>query len=194
MSRKELESALDYILNRADEGEFEVILKACERRKRDRCLLGKIGGLGPAESARRVAAEIQGQMGYSLDGIRTMVKDFVADLIRQNAPDIPEEDLAALLASYIPEPGDPRAGTATGGDAARLPPELLLKMAEQFVEYAQGAMPPSKQRELWEEMPRWQDAYWEAFPPELKVLIKAYLEGKLDAEEFAKALLSILGL
>jgi len=55
-------------------------------------------------------------------------------------------------------------------------------------------MPPSKQQELWESMPRWQDGYWAAFPAEVKALVKAYLEGKIDAETFSTALLSILGL
>lgn len=195
MSRKELEAALDYIMNRADEEEFEVLLKACERRRRDRSLLGKIGGLGPSESARRAADRIQGQMGYSLDGIRSMVKDFVADIIRKNAPEIPEEDLSALLDAYVPDPGQARGRAKEGqGSPSPLPPEALLKMAEQFVEYSGGTMSPSRQRALWEEMPRWQEAYWQAFTPEMKILIKAYLEGKLDAEEYAKAIVSILEL
>lgn len=193
MSRKELEAALDYIMNRADEEEFEVLLKACERRRRDRSLLGKIGGLGPSESARRAAEGIQGQMGYSLDGIRSMVKDFVADIIRKNAPEIPEEDLSALLDAYVPDPETARERAGEGSRTA-LPPEALLKMAEQFVEYSGGTMSPSRQRALWEEMPRWQEAYWQAFTPEMKILIKAYLEGKLDAEEYAKAIVSILEL
>lgn len=195
MSRKELEAALDYIMNRADEEEFEVLLKACDRRRRDRSLLGKIGGLGPSESARRAADRIQGQMGYSIDGIRSMVKDFVADIIKKNAPEIPEEDLSALLDAYVPDPALARE-RAEEGQVSRspLPPEALLKMAEQFVEYSGGNMSPSRQRALWEEMPRWQDAYWQAFTPEMKILIKAYLEGKLDADEYAKAIVSILEL
>ncbi|MBL8966086.1 MAG: hypothetical protein JNG85_03695 [Spirochaetaceae bacterium] len=195
MSRKELETVLDYILNRADDAEFEVLLKACERRKRDKSMLGKIGGLGPSESARRAAADIQGQMGYSLDGIRSMVKDFVGDIIRKNAPEIGEDELRALLEAYVPDPAKAEARAREAGTArSPLPPEAILKMAEQFIEYSEGAMAPSRQRELWEEMPRWQDAYWQAFPPEVKLLVKAYLEGKLSVEEYGKAIVSILEL
>lgn len=67
-------------------------------------------------------------------------------------------------------------------------------MATSFVEYSRGAMPPSRQRELWESSPRWQDEYWAAFPAEIKSLIKAYIEERIDADSFGAAILSVLGL
>ena len=191
MGRKELESVLDYILNSADEAEFEVIRKACERRATDRSPMARIGGLGPNGAARKMAEEIQGQMGVSLEGVRQTVRGFVEDIIRKNAPEISEEELSDLLTAYIP---DPAAAKKQASPASRLPPEALLGMVRQFVEYAQGAMAPSRQQELWETMPRWQDEYWAAFSPELKALVKGYLEGKLDAESFSTAILSVLGL
>jgi hypothetical protein len=189
MSRKELESILDFIMNRADQAEFEVIQKACERRIRDGKSFGKINGLGPAGAARKMAEDVQRQMGVSLEGVRSTVKSFVEDIIRKNAPEVSEEELAELLEAYVPDPSIARAPKES-----RLPPDALLSMVRQFVEYSQGLMPPSKQRELWESMPRWQDEYWAAFPGDVKALVKAYLEGKLDAERFGTALLSILGL
>ncbi len=117
------------------------------------------------------------------------MRGFVEDIIRKNAPEITDEQLAALLDEYAPPPGARRKE-----EASPLPPEALLGMATSFVEYARGAMPPSRQRELWESSPRWQDEYWAAFPAEIKSLIKAYIEGRLDADSFGAALLSILGL
>ena len=67
-------------------------------------------------------------------------------------------------------------------------------MATSFVEYSRGAMPPSRQRELWESSPRWQDEYWAAFPAEMKSLIKAYIEDRLDADSFGAATTPSLGL
>jgi hypothetical protein len=55
-------------------------------------------------------------------------------------------------------------------------------------------MPPSRQKALWEQMPRWQDEYWASFSPEIKALVKGYLEGRLDGDSFTTAVLSILGL
>jgi hypothetical protein len=191
MSRKELEAILDFIMNRADEAEFEVIQKACERRMRDRSSFGKINGLGPAGAARKMAEDVQRQMGVSLEGVRSTVKSFVEDIIRKNAPEISEEELAALLDAYVP---DPASAADRPHQQSTLPPDALVAMVRQFVEYSQGLMPPSKQRELWESMPRWQDEYWAAFPGEVKALIKAYLEGKIDSERFGTAILSVLGL
>jgi hypothetical protein len=67
-------------------------------------------------------------------------------------------------------------------------------MVNSFVDYSRQAMPPSRQRELWESNPRWQDEYWAAFPAEIKALVKAYLEGRIDADSFGTAVLSVLGL
>jgi len=195
MSRKELESILDYILNRADDAEFEVIQKACQRRAGDRGPVARLGGLGPKGSAQKMAQELQNQMGYSLEGMRSMVKGYVADIIRKNAPEISEEELRDVLDSYVPEPeaaGSREAGASVA--KSKFPPEAILSMVRQFVEYSEGRMAPSRQSELWEQMPRWQDEYWAAFPGEVKALVKAYLEGRIDGETFGTALLSLLGL
>lgn len=194
MSRKELEGILDYILNRADEGEFEVIMKACERRAKDHSF-GKVNGMGPLGNARQMAENFQNQLGYSLDGIRDMVRDYVAEMIRQKAPEVSEAELEALLEAYVPDPSraDSRETEYAPGES-RIPPAALLEMVTQFVEYSSGGMAPSRQKALWEQMPRWQDEYWAAFSPDIKALIKGYLEGKLDGDSFTTAILSILGL
>lgn len=202
MSRAELERALDFILNRADEAEFEVLRKAVERRTRDGGAFAALGSSSAAVLARKMAESVQGAMGASLDSVRDMTRGFVADIIRKHEPDIGEEELAALLEHYLPT----EEGSGTGGDAGPrpgeagsprdfgFPPEMLLGMARDFVSYSEGSMAPSRQKELWDEMPRWQDEYWTAFPPEIKSIVKAYLEGKLDAETFTSALLSLLGI
>ena len=59
MSRAELERVLDFILNRADEEEFRVVLKACERRGRDRGAFAALGSTSSGALASKVAADIQ---------------------------------------------------------------------------------------------------------------------------------------
>lgn len=195
MSRKELEAVLDYILNKADDGEFEVITKACERRIKDKTAFARLGGEGPGAMAKRMAGELEKGVGATMESVRATVRGFIADIIRKNAPEVTEEQLAALLDEYAPEPG-----TATKGDAAAraiaspLPPEAILGMVRSFIEYSEGRMAPSRQQELWEQNTRWQDEYWTAFPAEVKALVKAYLEGKIDGDTFGTAILSVLGL
>ncbi len=189
MGRRELQFVLDYILNKADASEFEVIAKACERRARDLKAFESLGGEGPGAMAHRLAGELERGVGATMESVRGTVRGFVADIVRKNAPEITEDQLQALLDEYAPPPGAKREQPKP-----KLPPEAILGMVRSFVEYSEGRMPPSKQRELWESGTRWQDEYWTAFPAEVKALVKAYLEGRLDAESFGKALLTVLKL
>jgi hypothetical protein len=190
MARNELQAVLDYILNKADAKEFEVITKACERRARDIKAFESLGGEGPGAMAKRMAAELQQGVGATMENVRGTVRGFVADIIRKNAPEITEEQLASLLDEYAPPAGAERKKEAS----SPIPPDALLGMVESFVAYSRGSMPPSRQRELWESSPRWQDEYWAAFPSDVKALVKAYIEDRIDADTFGSALLSVLGL
>jgi hypothetical protein len=190
VGRKELEAILDYILNKADESEFEVIAKACERRSRDIKAFESLGGEGPGAMAKRMAGELERGVGATMESVRSTVRGLVADIVRREAPEISEAQLAGLLDEYAPPPGAARPKPAP----SPLPPEALLGMVRSFVEYSRGSMPPSRQRELWESGPRWQEEYWAAFPSEIKALVKAFLEGRIDDETFGRALLSVLGL
>jgi hypothetical protein len=190
MPRSELEAVLDYILNKADAREFDVIAKAVERKARDVKAFESLGGEGPAAMARRMAGELQHNVGATMENVRKTVRGYVAEIIRKNAPEISEADLEALLDEYAPPEGAPRKEAPK----SLLPPEALLGMVRSFVEYSRGAMPPSRSRELWESNPRWQEEYWSAFPAEVKALVKAFLEGKIDDETFGSGILSFLGL
>jgi hypothetical protein len=191
MSRAELEAVLDYILNKAGETELEVVAKACERRIRDRTAFASLGGEGPAAMARRLAEELQRGVGATMEDVRSSVRDFVADIVRKNAPEIGEAELLSLLADYVPGPGTRKAEVPA---ESLLPPAALLGMVRSFVEFSESRMPPSRQAELWESNPRWQDEYWKAFPAKVKALVKAYIDGKIDGDTFGTALLTVLGL
>jgi hypothetical protein len=191
MSRETLRSVLDYILNKASEDEFEAIVKACERRRRDLTLFASIGGVNPERAAKNAAEAVESSMGASMDGIRQMIRDFVADIIRKNAPEVTEDQMKELLEAYVPEPETRKASERT---SSPIPPEALLKMVKDFTDYSLGLMAPSAQQSLWERMPRWKEEYWEAFPPELKAFIKAFLENRIDAQTFWGAVYSVLGL
>lgn len=195
MAKGELEAVLDFILNRASAAEFEVLTKACERRRRDLGKYAGLGGMNPGALAERMASSLTEGMDKTMDGLRGTVRGLVERIIRQNAPEATEEQVDALIEHYVPDPSQRPRGQA--GDEAlesELPPEALMLMLRDFTDYSLGLMPPSRQKELWDNVPSWQEKYWEAFPPSLKSFVKARLEGRLDEEEFWKAVLSVLNL
>jgi hypothetical protein len=192
-------AALDFILNDAGEAEIEVLLKAIERRSSDMARLGGLGGYSPASIAKKTSEAIGEQFGMSMDAIRGTVRGFVTDMILKEVPGIPEADLKALLEAYVPDPGaGPKEKAdvinADGVTSGGVPPDVILAMVRLFMEYSTGAMPPSRQAELWNQTPGWYDTYWEAFPDPVRQLITACLKGKITPEVFWTALFSALGL
>jgi hypothetical protein len=197
MGREELKATLEFILNGSDPAEFEVVVKAVQRRQKEMHLYSKIGGVSPQRLAKDMSKGISEQFGATMEGLQGMARGFVEDIIRKNAPGISEKEVKVLADHYLRDgkrpPGAP-AGSGGPGAKGELPPEALLEMVKRFVSYSAGAMLPSEQQELWEEMPRWQDAYWRAFPPEIKAFIESFLSGKISQEEFWGAALGFLGL
>lgn len=190
----ELQAVLEYILNQASEREFDVILKACERRQRDMGRYARLGGLNPAALAGKMAASVQEGVSSSMDGLRNTVRDYVARIVRQKEPGASDEQIEALLDQCLPDRSSAGAAEQPADQGADLPPEAMAMMIRDFTEYSLELMPPSKQAALWEQLPRWQDMYWAAFPPEIKAFIKARLENRMDEEDFWSAVLSVLGL
>lgn len=194
MARSQLATILEFILNQADDAEFEVIKSACERRIRDRTAFASLGGEGPGAMARRLASELEVGVGATMESVRATMKGFVADIVRKHAPEVSEEQLAAILEEYLSDAKGRAAPKDVAETEQSLPPEAILGMVRSFVAYSEGRMPPSQQQELWETNPRWQDQYWAAFSGEIKTLVKAYLEGRINGDTFGTALLSLLKL
>jgi len=200
MGRQELQAVIDFILNTSNEAEFEVILKACERKRRDLGKFAGLGGLNPGALAGKMAASVQEGVSASLEGLRATVRDYVTRLVRQKEPGASDAQIEALLDQVLPDRSMSETGASTDaqssvdGASADLPAEALALMIRDFADYSLGMMPPSKQQELWEQMPQWQEMYWAAFSPEIKAFLKARLEGRLADDEFWSAVFSVLGL
>jgi hypothetical protein len=193
MGRDELKQALDFILNDADDGEFEVLVKAVQRRQRDNSLFSSAGSMRPDKFAKKASGELQGRLGMSMESLRGTMRDFVADLIRKEMPEISDADLAKLVDVY--DTADVKEARAANGkrDARKdLPPEAVLSMVKQFMDFSAGVMSASDKQYLWEAMPRWQDDYWKSFDPEIKALVDGALKGKIGIEEFWTAVHTIL--
>ena len=193
MAKSELQAVVDYILNKASPGEFEVIVKACERRRHDMGKYAGLGGLNPGALAEKMAASVQEGLSSSNAGLRDSVREYVTRLVRQKEPGASDEQIDAMLDQVLP---DRSAGAHESRHelSDELPPEAVMMMVRDFCDYSLGLMPPSKQQELWEGIPEWQDQYWAVFPPEIKAFVKARLEGRLQEDEFWSAVFSVLGL
>jgi len=194
MGRNELQAVIDFILNKSDESEFEVITKACERRRRDMGKYAGLGGLNPGALAEKMAASVQEGVSASLDGLRATVRDYVTRMIRQKEPGASDEQIEALLDEILPDRSGAESRLAGMHESDDLPPEALAMMIRDFTDYSLGMMPPSRQQELWERIPQWQDQYWKAFSPEIRAFLKARLEERLPEDEFWSAVFSLLGL
>ena len=137
-----LYSILNYILNEADDAEIKVILEAVKKRA-DR-KVSFASEINPNKIAKDLASQISGQIGGSVDQIRDMVRGFVVNLIKQNAPDIPKEHLEVLLNEWVPDPSQNKKSKKSN-----IPQDVLKTMIRQFIAYSTETMAPGEQIRLW---------------------------------------------
>ncbi|GAB1432108.1 hypothetical protein MASR2M29_07330 [Spirochaetota bacterium] len=191
MSREELGKVLDFILNKANHAELEAIIKAVERRRQDEGRYAALDGLNPAALATKMADYVQSGVEESMEGLRQSLKDYIERIVRQKEPGISAEQLGQMLDACLPDRSKMNNSSVHDSE---LSSELLAAMVRDFCDYSLGRMPVSKQKELWDYMGDWKNIYWNAFPPSIKAVIKAFLEGRLGEEEFWKAVFSIAGM
>lgn len=178
---------VDYILNEATDPEVEIIISAIKRRLEDAA--HGLDKMNPKKLARSVSSQVTEDIGGSIDQIRTMVRGFVAEKIKQQAPEISEGDLEELLKAWVPEPGkgEPRS------EKSNLPKDALMTMIKQFLSYSLGTMSATEQAELGNEIPDWQEKYWREFPEPIRATIARFLKGNIDEEEFWRRIAEVVG-
>jgi hypothetical protein len=172
MADPELVKVMDYILNRCDEAAIEVIAAAVVRRRRDLSLFGSRTMPDPQRMARELSSQINA--GASVEGLKETIRSMAVRIIRQEAPELTEEQINELTAAWIP-------GEDTG---KALPRELLGAMVEQFVSFSQGRMSPGEDKTLRDEMGSWPERYWKFFPQGIQMIISDFLKGGMDEGEF----------
>lgn len=200
MADPELVKTLDYILNRCGDAEIEAVAAAVVRRKRDLSLFGASGAADPARWAKQAAQELAGSAGSSLSSIRRTVRDMAAGMLRKEAPELTDDQIAELLDAWTPaSPGasasgpEPFSGVvdADGGRPerpSRVPPDLLVGMVEQFVAYSRGTMPRSEDESLRRELGDWPERYWRSFPGGVRAVVGEFLKGGTSEGDFRRKL------
>ncbi len=198
MKGDSLYDVVDFILNQASENDLEVIRAALKRRIEGGDTAGGPMGISPARLARESAAKVRRQVGVSVERIRETVKQFAAEIIRKNAPELTEEQVKELLDTWVPtgagetEPEGASPESAAAGAAGRpavlkdgrLPPEALMSMISQFMAYSTESMSITEQVRLRDEIPDWHKRYWEQFSPRVRSLISLHIGGQLDRDTF----------
>jgi hypothetical protein len=203
MANPELVQVLDYILNRCDENEIEAVSAAVVRRRRD---LTMFGGAHNMPDPQKMARELSGQLntGAALDGLKDTVRDMAVRIIRQEAPELTDEQVAELTRAWVPggeagnggpsrerdataavpgkrgRSGKNPAGTAGGS----IPPDVLGTMIVQFIDYSVGRMNAAEEAGLRSEMGAWPERYWKAFPQVVQLIISDFLKGEMTEGEF----------
>jgi hypothetical protein len=176
MADPELVRVLDYLLNRGDDKAIDAVAAAVVRRRRDLALFGGRGKLpDPKKMSRDLAAQIN--PGASIEGIKEIVRSMAVKIIRREAPELGDQEIAELTRSWIP-------GGNAGEDPEKLPPQLLASMAAQFISFSLGRMGEAEDRELRAALGAWPDRYWSRFPPAIRLIISGFLKDEMTEGEF----------
>lgn len=182
MAESELIQALDYILNRSDEASIEVLAAAVVRKQRDISLFGSLNVIDPQRMAKDNSGKITAGIGTGIDGIKQQVREMVVRTIKDQAPELNDEQVEQLIRAWIPQ--SPAAGETMEDEKNSLPRDLLASMIEQFVAFSRGTMQAATDQGLRQELGAWPERYWKAFPPVIRLIITDFLKDKISEDEF----------
>ncbi|MEL3912310.1 hypothetical protein [Treponema pedis] len=195
---KELFFVIDYILNRAGGRETELISAALERKKNELSHgFGTAGlsAINPENMAKQMSESINRSIQTSLEGVRHTFRDFAADMLQKEAPELTLEQMSALIDSWIPETGNYDGkikSLAKGGKIGGIPSDVMYGMILQFVSFSIGEMQKSEDAELRNTMGNWPEKYWDKFPPGIRQEIKRFINGETTSGEFRKNITAMI--
>ncbi|GHU19228.1 hypothetical protein FACS1894163_11930 [Spirochaetia bacterium] len=182
MADPELVRVMDYILNRCDEAAIEAVAAAVVRRRRE---LTMFGGKRNLPDPKKWAEEMTSHLNIegTIEGLKQSVLDYAVRIIKQEAPELNDDQIKQLTDAWIPDPNpDP------GGREDKLPADILSAMVEQFIAYSSGTMDEAEEKGLRKELGAWPERYWKAFPQVIRLLITGYLKNEISEGEFRSKL------
>ena len=178
MAKEELVRTLDFILNRCNEQEIEAVAAAIIRRRRE---IAMFGSMPVAPDARSMAKELSSQLNIegSIEGLKNSVRDFAIRTIKQEAPELTEDQIEQLTSAWIPDINKPEKESGNS-----IPQNVLASMIDQFVSFSMGRMDEEEDHALRGEMGAWPDKYWKAFPQVIRLLLSDYIKGEINENDF----------
>jgi hypothetical protein len=179
----ELVRTLDYILNRCDEQSIDAVAAAVVRRRRDLAYFDSGNIPDPHKMAKEFSSHIN--IGGAIEGLQKSIRDMAVRIIKEQAPELTEEQINVLTKAWIPEPG---AGEG------KTPPDYLRSMIDQFVSFSTGAMSKAEDRELRAEIGAWPERYWKSFPPVVRLIVTDFLNNKISEKEFTSKIETALSM
>jgi len=187
MANQELVRTLDYIINRVNERDIEVVAAAVVRRRREIAMFGSMPvAPDPSHLAEQIGSQLNIDSG--IEGLKNSIRDYAIRIIKQQVPDLPDEQIEELTRSWIPEKRSfsQKKGSAgtRGASEQSLPRDLLASMIDQFVSFSLGRMEEEEDYALRKEMGPWPDKYWKSFPQVIRLLITDFLKGEMDETDF----------
>lgn len=186
---------VEYIMNKAEYKELEVISAAIERKKQEISQTNGISAINPEEMAKKMSLSINRSIQSSLEGVRHTFRNFAADMLQKEAPELSSEQMEALIDSWIPKQGSydsKEKSIAKDGKIGGIPADVLYGMIIQFVSYSIGEMSENENKELKNTMGNWTEKYWEHFPSQIRIKIKNFINGEITSGEFQKDIKTII--
>jgi hypothetical protein len=185
MADPELVQALDYILNRSDETSIEVLAAAVTRRQQEISLMGGAVSIpNPERMAKEISGKINAGIGASIDGLKQTVRDMAIRIVRQQAPELNDEQIAELTKAWIPEGSAAARAPAESDGASKAPRDMMASMIDQFTSFSRGTMSKAEDKILRDEMGSWPERYWNAFSPVIRSIITDFLKDRITEDEF----------
>jgi hypothetical protein len=182
---EKLFEVVDYILNMATEKDIIAIKSALKRRE---ARSASPSGQSLGDMVTGMASSMNERLTMPLDDLRKTVRDMVARIIRENAPEISEDQVNELLSEWVP--GNARRQRTS----SQFPPDAIISMLKSFIAFSLNAMTPIEDMQLRQRIPNWPERYWSSFPENVQKLVSLYLKGKLDEKVFWKEVFGALGI
>lgn len=185
-SNDELQRVVDFILNHADPGQLDVLRAALDRRQAGGPTSQNPNAMDFQEMARRTISGHGGLQGHmQMPDVSSMTRNLVRGMIKDQAPEIGEQELEILLEKWVPSGG--KQAPHSGAEDS-LPRDALMNMVRQFLHYSDGRMVDRELRELKAAAHDWPKRYWEVFSDRTRELLAHCINGQISEKEFWKAM------
>ncbi|MGP1440405.1 MAG: hypothetical protein ACTTJ3_06670 [Treponema sp.] len=143
--------------------------------------------------AKNIEDEINTSIKVSMEGVCKTIRSFAYDVIAREAPELNEEHKQMLLDEWIPHFNGLSSNVVKNGLINGIPSSMMFEMVFQFVSFGIGKMSKEEIKALEENIgTSWSKRYWDAFPIQIKKLVRAFIKNEISFELFNEKIKSLL--